>query len=289
MYSDIINVIISGLIHASVYALLTMGLALIYGVGKVFNLAYGSLYSLAGYIAWVLLGLGMGYPLVIIITMTCMFLIGMLIDITLIRPVRSKRKDWNVAVVIITLGLSLVLDNMDVAIFGPFPKSMPPLFAGNINLGSFVFSNNDLAVLIISIIVIVALILYLNKTRQGMAIRAVSQDMLGAEIVGIRQNTIFTYTFAISSVLVGIGAVLLASKLMVSQAQGWDILFKAWVITAFGGMGSLSGAAIAAVILAMIEAFVFWKFGGNITQIGWFVVLVGTFIFRPQGISGTKL
>ena len=287
MNKEVLDVIISGLSNASVYALLAMGMALTYGVAKIFNLAYGSLYSIAGYLAWMLFGLGLGYPMVFIIVLPALFILGMLIERFCVRPVRGKR-DWDVLVVMITLGLGMFLDSFDLNVFGPYLKQLPDLVGGNFSLAGVVISYTDLTVFIASLVAIAILIVFLNRTTLGMAIRATAQDPEGAAIVGIRANNIFAIVFGISTLLAGVGAILLASRYFVSYKIGWDILYKAWLITAFGGMGSLTGAGIAALILAMVEAFSLWKFNANVTQILWFAILVGVFIFRPQGLMGKR-
>lgn len=288
MGTQILDVFVSGLSNAAVYALLAMGMALTYGVAKIFNLAYGSLYSVAGYIAFVLFSAGLGYPLVFVIILPSLFILGMLIERFAVHPIRGK-KDWDVLVVMITLGLALFLDSLDLNVFGAYLKELPPLFEGIVKMGSVVVSYTDIAVFCFSIVAIAALILFLNKTTLGMAIRATSQDPTGAAIVGIRANNIFAIVFGISTVLAGIGAILLASRYFVTYKVGWDILYKAWLITAFGGMGSLSGAAIAAFILAMVEAFSLWQLSANATQMIWFAILVLTFIIRPSGLRGSKV
>lgn len=120
-----------------------------------------------------------------------------------------------------------------------------------------------------------------------MAMRAVAQDMTGAEIVGIPKDSVFRYTFAVSAILVGVGSILLAPKYFVSPAGGWDILVKSWVITAFGGVGSIRGSLLAAFILGIVEALVGWTFGLTWTLIAWFFVLLITLIVRPHGLFGT--
>jgi branched-chain amino acid transport system permease protein len=150
-----------------------------------------------------------------------------------------------------------------------------------------VVSRQDIGVTGIAVSIIVALWFFLNRTRQGLAMRAVAQDMVGADIVGINRNRIFSITFAIASVLVGAGGILLAPKYFVSPLGGWEILVKAWVVTAFGGMGSLLGAVYAAFILGIVEAFVAWQLGLTYTLLVWFAILIGLFIIRPQGLKGT--
>ena len=282
---EFISVLISGLSNASVYALMAMGMALVYGVSKVFNFAYGSFFSLAGYLAWVLFARGLGYPLVVPIVVAVMFAFGMAADRFLIRPVRVQ-KEWETLVVIATLGIALIIDSADLIIFGPFLKQLPPLAHGTVSLGGFVVSVQDIVIFVAAVLTIAVLLLFLQMTKPGMAIRAVAQDTDGAQVVGIRHNTVFNYTFAIAAALAAIAGILLASRYFVSYKVGWDILLKAWVITAVGGMGSMMGAALAGVFLALLEAVVAWRFGATMTTFVWFAVLIVLFVVRPKGIMG---
>jgi len=283
---ELANVVISGLSSGSTYAMMALGMALVYGISKVFNFAYGSFYSLGGYLAWLFLGHQIGYPAALACVLPGLFFIGMATERFTLRPLRA-RKNWEMLAMMSTLGLALFMDNLYLAVFGPFAKSLPVLFEGNVNAAGFVISMQDITATAIAMSIIVGLWFFLNRTRHGLAMRAVAQDMTGAEIVGIAKDRVFSYTFGIATVLVGAGGILLAPKYFVSPLGGWEILVKAWVITAFGGMGSLLGAVYAAFILGMVEAFVAWQLGLTWTLIIWFAILISLFIVRPQGLKGT--
>jgi branched-chain amino acid transport system permease protein len=126
----------------------------------------------------------------------------------------------------------------------------------------------------------------LNNTRIGMAVQAVAQNPVGAKIVGIPKERIFASTFAISTVMVGFGGILLSQKWFINPMSGGTIMVKAWVVTAFGGMGSIRGGLYAAFIIGMVEAFVGWLFGLSYGIIALFVLLLATLVFRPQGLMG---
>lgn len=279
------GVLVSGVASSSTYAMMAMGMALVYGISKVFNFAYGSFYSLGGYLGWLILGSQLGYGPAFACVIPALFMVGIASERYLLRPLRVRR-DWEMLVVMSTLGLALFMDNLYLAIFGPFVKALPPLFTGGITVAGFIISQHDVAILAIAISTMIGLYLFLNRTWEGMAMRAVAQDNLGSEMMGISVDRVFAYTFGIASVLVGIGGILLAPKYFVSHLGGWQILVKAWVITAFGGMGSLLGAIYAAFILGMVEAIVSWQLGPMWTLVVWFAVLIGMFIVRPQGILG---
>ncbi|MCP4024560.1 MAG: branched-chain amino acid ABC transporter permease [Desulfobacteraceae bacterium] len=286
MLVEIIDVIISGMINGSVYALMAVGLTLIYGVSKAFNFAYGSFYSMGGYVAFMIFGAHINnYILVFCLAAPILFLLGYLIEKALVAPLR-KRDDWEIKVMMITLGLALFLDNSYQVIFGARMKSLPTILEGSIELGDFILSYQDIIIFIFSIGGILAFRWFLNNTRTGMSVRAVAQNPAGAQIVGIPKEFVFSATFAISTVMVGMGGILLAQKYFVTPMGGWDILVKSWVITAFGGMGSIKGSLYAAFIVGMLEAFVGWHFGMNWTLIALFAVLLTTLAIRPQGLMG---
>ena len=287
---EITVVLISGLSSGSAYAMMAVGMSLVYGVSKVFNFAYGSFYSMGGYLAWIflggLLGNSLGYPATFAIVITALFFIGMGTERFAIRPLRA-RKEWEMLAVMSTLGLALCLDNLYLALFGPFRKTIAPLFEGTVHVAGTTVAMQDVAIAAIALSVIVGLWFFLNRTKQGLAVQAVAQDMTGAQIVGIDRDSVFSFTFGLACVLVGVGAILLTPKYFVSHLGGWNVLVRAWVITAFGGMGSITGAVYAAFILGMVEAFVGWQLGLTYSFMVLFAILIGIFIVRPQGLRGT--
>jgi branched-chain amino acid transport system permease protein len=182
--------------------------------------------------------------------------------------------------------MALIIDTVNMVVFGPFLKSLPPLAEGSVTVAGYVVSVENLIIFLVALLTIAALILFLQRAKLGMAIRAVAQDIDGARVVGIRHEQVFTYTFAIATALAAIAGILLASRYFVSYKTGWEVLLKAWVITAVGGMGSMMGAALAAVLLALLEAIVTWQLGGTMTTFAWFAMLIVLFVVRPQGILG---
>ena len=289
MLYEIVDVIISGATIGSVYALMAMGMTLVYGVTKAFNFAYGEFYNMAGFFAWILIvPLGMkigGYVAVFMIVTPLMFVVGYAVERTMIAPLR-KHEDWENKVMLLTLGLSLFLASLYMVIFGARMKTLPPFIEGTLDVGELVFSYQDIAIFILSISSIFTISWMLNKTRIGMAVRAVAQNPEGAKIVGIPKERIFAVTFAISTAMVGFGGVLLSQKWFIDPGGGADVMIKAWVVTAFGGMGSIRGSLYAAFIIGMLEAFVGWMFGLSYGIIALFILLLATLAFRPRGLMG---
>lgn len=285
---EIIDVIISGLTNGSVYALMAVGLTLVYGVTKAFNFAYGSFFNLGGYLAWILInfvGLMGGYFSIFLAVIPIMFAVGYGLEKSLVAPLR-KRDEWEMKVMMMTLGLALFMDSLYAVVFGGRVKSLPPILEGTLELGSLIFTTQDIMIFFLSIGGILLFGWILNNTRTGMAVQAVAQNPQGAKIVGIPKNRIFAATFAISTAMVGFGGILLSQKYFISPMSGGAIMIKSWVITAFGGMGSIRGGLYAAFIIGMLEAFVGWMFGMSYGMIALFVLLLTTLVLRPQGLMG---
>jgi branched-chain amino acid transport system permease protein len=272
---------------------MAVGMTLVYGVTKAFNFAYGDFFNMGGYFAWILIfGIGFqfgGYLTVLIIVMPLMFAVGYLLEKLMVAPLR-KRKDWENKVMMLTLGLALFLTSLYTVVFGVKMKSLPPILEGTLEVGhevgQLVFAYQDIMIFVMSIGGILIFGWMLNNTRTGMAVQAVAQNPEGARIVGIPQGRIFASTFAISTVMVGFGGILLSQKWFINPMSGGSIMVKAWVVTAFGGMGSIRGGLYAAFIIGMLEALVGWVFGMSYGIIALFILLLATLALRPQGLMG---
>ena len=285
---EIIDVIISGLTNGSVYALMAVGMTLVYGVTKAFNFAYGEFFNLGGYFAWTLIafvGFGGGYVVIFIAVIPLMFAVGYGVEKLMVAPLR-KRQDWENKVMMLTLGLSLFMVSLYVVVFGGTIKSLPTILEGSLEVGWLVFNYQDIMIFFLSIGGILVFGWMLNNTRIGLAVRAVAQNPEGAKIVGIAKERIFAATFAIATAMVGFGGILLSQKYFINPNSGAAIMIKAWVITAFGGMGSIRGGLYAAFIIGMLEAFVGWIFGMSYGIIALFILLLATLALRPQGLMG---
>jgi len=288
MSSDIvISLLISGVRLSALYSLMAIGFTLVYGVGKVFNYSHGAFFTWGAYIAWALHNRfpDLDYPIVFVITIPIMFAFGAAFDKFIITPLRRK-PGWRFTVFIVTLAAALFLDSLALVIFGPRYKTLPPLIEGNFNLAGFIIPKHDIALVIIAVSILICLGLFLGRTRQGMAMRAVAQNTVGALIVGIPMTQVFRYTFAISAAFAGISGMLLAPKTLIFPIVGWPILIKSFVIVVFGGLGSVRGTLYAAFILGMTEAMISYYVGG-VWALPIFLAILGVvLVFKPQGLFG---
>jgi branched-chain amino acid transport system permease protein len=285
---QIIEVLISGIMLGAIYALLSFGLSLVYGVTRILNFAYGSLYTVGGYVVWVLtVGyLELGYEVAFLILIPTLFVLGMALERLVIRPLRWK-PDWNITTMMVTLGAAFFIDNANLIIFGPENKVLLPLVTGKWEILGFVVSLHRIVIFILAIVLLLALDLFLRKTWYGQAMRAVAQDMQGANMVGINVNQIFGYAFGLSTVLAGLAGVLLAPIHLISPFVGWSPFLKAFVIVVLGGLGSTRGTLVAAFMLGIVESYAVYWAGASWTMPLWLLLLLAVLAFRPHGLFGS--
>lgn len=286
LLTPIINAMISGIILGSLYAVMSMGLTLIYGVGRTFNFAHGAFIFWGGYLTWFYHSQAhLNYPLSILLGIVSLFAFGLIIDKTMFYSLR-KKPDFGIISILVTLGLAIILGNAGDVIFGTRIKTIPKLFEGFLKIGNFTITYHDMATLVISVAILICLDLFLRKTTIGTALRAIAQDSVGAQIVGINLDRLFALTFALSAALAGISGILLAPRFFIAPFVGWETLFKAVIIVIFGGLGSIQGTLISAFVLGVLEAFVSMYMGMFWVQPMWFILLVAILFLRPRGLFG---
>lgn len=282
-----LEVLISGITQGAVYCVFAFGLSLVYGITRIMNFAHGSFYMIGAYIAWVLSAgyFGLGYPVVFALLIPTLFLLGIALERVVIRPLRWQ-PNWKTTTMMVTLGLAFVLDNLNLILFGPSEKLLPPFVEGAAQFLGVAYPYHKILILCAAVGIVVALELFLQHSRYGQAMRAVAQDMQGATMVGINVNQVFGYAFGLSVVLAGLAGVLLAPIYLISPLGGWPPFLKAFVIVVFGGLGSTRGVLYAAFILGIIEAFVIVHIGATWTMPAWLLTLLLVLILRPQGLLG---
>lgn len=282
-----LEVVISGIAQGAVYCVFALGLSLVYGISRVLNFAHGSFYMMGAYIAWIL-SIGyfdLGYPALIAVLVPILFAIGMVFERVVIRPLRWG-SNWRMTTMMVTLGFAFFLDNLNLIVFGPRDKLLPPFLPGTLVVGDLVFSFHEVAIFVAALAIVVALELFLHRTMLGSAMRAVAQDMQGARMVGIDANQVFAYTFGLSVVLAGLAGVLLAPIYLISPLGGWPPFLKAFVIVVFGGLGSTRGVLYSAFILGVVESLVIYELGATWIMPVWLVTLLVVLMVRPQGLLG---
>lgn len=286
MINELLNVLIGGIALGALYAVMSIGLSLVYGVTRIFNFAYGSFLVCGGYISWLLYKyLNFGYPAIFLILIVVMFILGAITQKVIISPLLD-RPNWHITTMMVTLALAMVMDSGFLLAFGPYAKRLPPIIDSTFNLYNIAFSGNEIGRVLIAIVIVIALELFLKKTMMGLSIEAVAQDETGARIVGIPISWIRICAFGISAVIAGVSGTIIGSTYFVSPLAGWAPFCKAFVVVAFGGAGSLRGTLYAAFILGEMEAIVAWLVGTSWVMVFWFLTLAVVLIIKPKGLLG---
>ena len=282
--------IIGGLTIGGAYIIVALGLAIVYGVSEVMNFAHGSLIMMAAYIAWILSTTvlsGLPLPLLFVIVPPIMFGVGMLIERGILRPLR-RQPNWATTAIVVTLGLALVMNNTLLVTFGPLGRYVPPVIEQIIKVGGFSVPAYRLMIMGISIGLVIGLIYFLKKTRLGLSMRAVPQDIVGANIVGIPSDKVFNFTFGLSAAIAAVGGIFMSSIYMLSPEGGWLLFIKAFVIVLLAGAGSMTGAIISSFILGILESIVQWQMGSLWIMPFWFVAFLIRRSVRPKGLFGIR-
>lgn len=278
------EILISGLILGGLYCLMSIGFSLINGVARVMNLAHGGLYMLTAYVIYSLLPIGLGPA--ITISLIVVVIISLLIYHLLIGPLREKES----RAAIVTLALVLIMQESVKLIWGPEIKSIPYVTTGYVTILGVRVVNQKLLALIVALILVTTLWIFIKRTKQGKAIRAVAQNMEVAKLVGVNIKRVFMTSMAISALLAGFAAVLFAPIHYVSPTS-WTILFSSFPVIVLGGLGSIKGSFVAAFIIAFIEKIIEFNVvgAGYLVPTVTFVIMLITLFIRPSGLFGKPI
>nr|NIO06697.1 branched-chain amino acid ABC transporter permease [Deltaproteobacteria bacterium]NIS68302.1 branched-chain amino acid ABC transporter permease [Pseudomonadota bacterium] len=247
---------LNGLIIGLLYALIAIGLSLIFSVLKLVNFAHGECYMMGAFVSYYLSTLfGVDPILSVFLSMVIVFLMGVTIQYLFLRPIYTgavERKDEYA--ILITFGIGIFLQNLAMSVFGPWTVKSPDFIPGISAMGFLTVDNNRLVVSAVAIVIMVALLLVIGKTFIGKALRAVSQDRDAAAIVGINPHRMNLLAFGIGVALAGGAGSLIGPIFLISPMMGILPGIKSFVIIVLGGMGSIRGAIIGSLLLGEIES-----------------------------------
>ena len=290
----LIDLTVNGLIIGLFYALMAIGLSLIFGILRIVNFAHGEFYMIGAY-AYTLIALFFGISPWL--TLPCAFIAGMALgwatERLLMRPLYSGYASWGVMkdeyAVIITFALSLLLINLVDKVIGPNGYRGPSLVATTrVEIGPFMASGHRLVAAGITLLVLIALGLFVRYSYWGRQIQAVAQNRLGASLAGIDTAKASSIVFALSGGLAALAGALLSPIINATPDVGAFPAVKSYVIVVLGGMGSIPGAAVASLILGVLESFgaVYISYGYRDTF--GLVILILVLLFRPHGLFGER-
>jgi len=300
--------LINGLSKGSVYALIALGYTMVYGIIELINFAHGDIFMLGTFTALSVMSL-MGVdnkhnfltdPVAVIVVLLVTFpvtmlatgLLGVVIERVAYRPLRNAPK---LAPLISAIGVSYILQNIGIDWRGPATVNFPAVFQDpgiHIQIGdaTLVIQYKSILLVAVSIVLMVGLTLFVQRTKLGKAMRATALDRDTAQLMGINVNTTIALTFFIGAALAGAGAVLYGMYIRGVQFQiGFQAGLRAFTAAVLGGIGNIPGAMLGGYLIGLIESYSDTFFDSRWTQAVVFLVLIGILVFRPSGLLGQRV
>ncbi|MHA1992282.1 MAG: branched-chain amino acid ABC transporter permease [Promethearchaeota archaeon] len=290
MSGEIINFLFNGTLNGAVFSLIALGYSLVYGVGHLMNLAHGAYFMITGYMLLWFQQFTPGLPLFnALLILLIITVIGGLTYILLIKPLQ----DTNVGVVLVTFGLAFFLEQLALIISGTTSYAINNylIVSGVTEIFGYSMINQYIFLIVISLLIVSSFALFINKSKLGKSIRAVSQDREAATLMGINANRILLYTVMISAFLAGIAAILyLPAAAINGPSMGWTFLTNSFAVVILGGMGSLVGSVVGAYIVGFVTSYtnLFIPNGPSWAHLIPIIVIVIMLLIRPQGLFGKK-
>ncbi|MCC6216695.1 MAG: branched-chain amino acid ABC transporter permease [Polyangiaceae bacterium] len=297
--SQLLQQIVNGLSLGSIYALIALGYTMVYGILKLINFAHSEVFMVgayAGYFAATWLGIesmeaaGQAFPLylavgVLLVAMASSAALGMAIERLAYRPVRNAPR---LTPLITAIGVSLLLQNLGLLVFGPNPRRYPPVLKEvTYELGGVVLTNVKVTIFVVTLLLMVGLQLLVHRTWTGKAMRAVSVNLDAAKLMGIDTNRTIAATFGIGSALAAAGGILFGlDQITINPLMGVLTGLKAFVAAVLGGIGNVPGAMLGGLLIGLSEQLVAGYVSPDYRDAITFLVLIAILIFRPEGLLG---
>lgn len=282
----------NGISLASLYALIAIGYTMVYGILRLINFAHGDIFMMSAYFAFYAMAtFTMPWYISFLIAIILTGILGVFVERAAYRPIRNAPK---ISILISAIGVSFLLQNLAIVIFGGVPKPFPQieLFTKIIKIGDVTLQRLTIIIPIITVIILFALLYLINKTKIGMAMRAVSKDYETAALMGININRTISITFGIGSILAAVGGLMWSSKFPnLMPLMGVMPGLKCFIAAVIGGIGDVKGAVIGGFILGIGEIMLvaFMPALSGYRDAFAFILLIIILLFKPTGIMGEKI
>lgn len=280
------QMLLNGLVLGTIYALIALGLTLIFSIMRVVNFAHGQMYMLGGFIVYYLtVVFGVNYFLALLAAIVGVGAIGVLFEVFLFRRVlRIAKREENS--MLLAMGTALLLENGALVTFGEKQRGVPEVVSGVLEIGDAFLPMGRLLVMGLAVLLIVALLLFVQYTRPGRAMRAVAQDKEVTFLQGVNVTRISMLGFGLGAALAGAAGGLLVTIFAVNAGVGTAVSVKAFLMVMIGGAGVTAGAILGAFALGFAEAIGYEVFPGSLTYLLIFIGIIIFLVIRPQGIMG---
>lgn len=282
--------LVNGLMLGSTYALIAIGYTLVFGVLHLVHLAHGEVFMIGAFIGlYVVLSTGAGVGAALVAALLGTALLGVLIELVAFRPIRARSGHF-LAPMISTIGVGIVLQEVATRLFGSelvgFPHRLQPV---TFRLGPVTVTSVQLVILGVAVTLMVALHVFVARTRLGMAMRATAESVLTARLLGIYASRIIVLTFAIASALGGVAGVLVGLAFnAISPFMGIDMGIKGLAIMLIGGLGNIHGAMVGGMLLGIVEVLSVAYLASSYRDAFAFAMMIAILLFRPQGLFGSR-
>ena len=280
-----IQLLLNGLLLGGMYAIISVGLTLIFGVIRVTNFAHGELLMIGMYAVYLLTtGLGI-HPYLTVVPVVCLlFLVGVCFQYFIIQPLMKADPETQIFA---TVGVSTALMNLALLIFGANMLTVQaPSLRVPVNIGDFTLINGNIILFVCAALLIFGLHLFLSHTYFGRAIRATAQNRDAAQLMGVNITLVYLITFGIGSACTGVAAVLIMPFSTVFPTIGTYFVLTAFVTVVLGGMGSLMGAFVGALIIGVVDALSGYYIAPDLKEVVYFALFIFILIVRPTGLFG---
>lgn len=237
----------------SLYSLMAIGLAMVFGILRLINFAHGDLIMVGSYTTLLLMLAGFPFGLAALIGVIASTVAGLIMERVAYRPIRGAP---DMAMLLTSFAVTIFLENSAILLFGPSsrPFAAPALLSGALQLGALRISSVDVVAITVSIVLLIGLTLFVTRTEAGVSMRAASQDLLAARLMGINVNRVIAYAFAIGSLMAGVVGLLWSVRVgKIDPLMGFYPVLKAFVASVIGGLGSLPGAVLGGYLLGTLE------------------------------------
>ena len=282
--------LLGGISLGSIYALIALGYTMVYGIAKMLNFAHGDIIMVGGYVVFFAMSSSWCPTwLAIVFGIAACTVLGVVIEKIAYKPLRSMP---SLTVLITAIGVSYFLQNAALLLFKSNTRTFKSVTENlpDLNLGGLVITSETIVTISVTVVLMIALTFFVNKTKMGKAMRAVSEDKEAAELMGISVNKTITLTFAIGSALAAVAGVLLCSNFhALSPYTGSMPGIKAFVAAVFGGIGSIPGAMVGGILLGVIENLSKGYISTQLSDAIVFLVLILVLLVKPTGIFGKKI
>lgn len=282
--------LINGISLGSIYAVIALGYTMVYGIAKMLNFAHGDVIMIGAYVVYLTsVKAGLNPIIAVIVSMIACTILGITIEKIAYKPLRQST---SLAVLITAIGVSYFLQNSALAIFGANPinfTSVVSVPAIKLFDGQIVISGEASTAIVVSLLIVIALSIFIKKTKSGKAMLAVSEDKGAAQLMGINVNKTISLTFAIGSALAAVaGALYCSAYPILSNTTGAMPGIKAFTAAVFGGIGSITGAMIGGILIGIIEILGKAYISTQLADAIVFGVLIIILMVKPTGILGKK-